>query len=61
MINYSNHGIKNKSVFEFVYEDFIEWCKSNFDSGTFSTYKDGEPVFFSGGVEISYRQYKTIK
>jgi len=60
MFKYSEHGIKNKEIFKRLYVDFIEYCKSKTNQGTFSTYMDGEPVFFSRGTEFSYRKYKKV-
>ena len=57
MFKFSEHGIKNKELFCKIYSDFIEWCKSVVFEGTFSTYMDGEPVCFSQGVELTYRDY----
>jgi len=61
MFKFSEAGIKNKDIFSWIYSDFIEWCKDNFTHGTFSTYCDGEPAFFSDGMEISYRNYMKNK
>ena len=57
MFNFSEHGIKDVYIYSKVYKDFIEWCKTKVRTGTFSTYVDGEPVCFSKGIEISYREY----
>lgn len=57
MFKFSKHGIKNKEAFCVAYIDFIEWCKSKLQQGTFSTYCDGEPVCFCAGFELSYRTY----
>lgn len=54
---YSEHGIKNKEIYERIYSDFIEWCKTKASGGTFSTYMDGEPVFMFAGIEISYSSF----
>lgn len=57
MFRYSPYGIKSPAIFSVVYEGFINWCKSQVKEGIFSTYCDGEPVCYSNGVELSYRQY----
>ena len=46
MFKFSEHGIKDKDVFCRIYSGFVDYCKSNFTSGTFSTYCDGEPFFY---------------
>ena len=52
---YSPFGIKNPDLFKWVYAEFVEWCKSNYTHGTFSTYMDGEPYFIVDGVVINFR------
>ena len=59
MFKFSEHGIKDQNLFCMMYADFIKWCMEKATQGTFSTYMDGEPVFFSSGAEVSYRQYKS--
>jgi hypothetical protein len=60
MFNFSEHGVKNKDIFCRIYSDFVDYCKSNFTAGTFSTYCDGEPVFMQCGFEFSYSAYKRV-
>lgn len=57
MFRYSGAGIKNVEIYNRIYKDFVEWCKTVVKQGTFSTYCDGEPVCFSGGIELTYRMY----
>lgn len=56
---FSLHGIKDRKAFELAYHDFIVYCKTYFYRGMFSTYEDGEPYFCYGGIELSYRAYKS--
>lgn len=51
---FSEYGIKDKEVFKRLYSDFIDYCSRYAESGTFSTYTDGEPVFMTHGNEIAY-------
>lgn len=55
---FSEHGIKDKEVFQRIYSDFIDYCSRYATSGTFSTYTDGEPVFMVAGFEIAYSTFK---
>jgi len=55
--NFSKAGVKDVALFSSIYSEFITWCKKNSPTGTFSTYCDGEPVFFYNGAEISYRKF----
>jgi hypothetical protein len=57
MFNFSSAGIDDSELFTRIYEDFINWCKQQLPSGTFSTYCDGEPVCYSCGIAISYSEY----
>ena len=57
MFSYSKAGVKNIDTYNMAHKGFIDWCKSHVNSGTFSTYCDGEPVCFSSGLELSYRIY----
>ena len=57
MFKFSEYGVKNKELFQMIYGDFIQWCRTIVSTGTFSTYCDGEPVCFSYGNELSYRDY----
>lgn len=57
MFRFSEHGVKNQEAYSIAYADFIEWCKTKVESGTFSTYVDGEPVCYCAGLEMSYRMY----
>ena len=57
MFSFSKAGIKNEEVFCLAYSEFMNWCKQYALGGTFSTYCDGEPVFFCAGLELSYRTY----
>lgn len=54
---FSECGITNPEMYSNIYADFIEWCKTKVNSGTFSTYADGEPVCLCVGIEIPYRVY----
>jgi hypothetical protein len=57
MFKFSQAGVKDPELFGRLYKDFIDWCKQQVTSGTFSTYCNGEPVCLSGGIEISYSAY----
>ena len=57
MFKFSEYGVKNIEIYSNIYSDFIDWCKTKVKSGTFGTYMDGEPVCFSGGIEIPYRAF----
>ena len=57
MFKFSEFGVKNTEIYSNIYSDFIVWCKTKVKGGTFSTYMDGEPVCYSGGIEISYRAF----
>ena len=61
MFKFSEHGIENKDLFCSIYSGFVDYCKGNFPSGTFSTYCDGEPVFIQCGFEFSYSRYLKTK
>ena len=54
---FSEYGIKDKELFKRLYSDFIDYCSRYSESGTFSTYMDGEPFFMTRGNEISYRTF----
>lgn len=58
---FSKHGIQNEKLFCRIYSDFINFCRNNAASGTFSTYMDGEPFFMCNGLHISYSDYLKIK
>lgn len=57
MFRFSEYGVKDIDVYSRIYSEFIEWCKKKVKTGTFSTYTNGEPVCFSGGIEIPYRAF----
>lgn len=57
MFKFSKAGVKNPDIFERIYKDFIDWCREQLPSGTFSTYCDGEPVCFCNGAEIPYSAF----
>jgi len=60
MFNFSKVGVENENLYSSRYSDFIKWCKSVFIRGTFSTFEDGEPVFFGEGAELSYSDFKNL-
>ena len=60
MFEFSEHGIKNPGIYKRLYAEFINYCKTKAKQGTFSTYMEGEPVFFCLGNEFSYSQYKKV-
>lgn len=60
MFRYSKAGVKDIKLFELLFFDFIAWCKTVVNHGTFSTYCDGEPVCFSDGDAMGYREYLKI-
>ena len=60
MFNFSKVGVENEILYSSLYSDFIVWCKSMFARGTFSTFEDGEPVFYGEGTEISYSDFKNL-
>jgi hypothetical protein len=57
MFKFSPYGIKDSNLWQMIYGDFIEWCKTQVTAGTFSTYCNGEPVCMCCGFELSYRMY----
>ena len=57
MFTFSRYGVKDINIYNRIYCDFIDWCKAKVKAGTFSTYTNGEPVCFSGEMELSYRTF----
>ncbi len=57
MFKFSPYGIRDPELWQRIYGDFMEWCMRRVQSGTFSTYCDGEPVCLCAGMELSYRDY----